>query len=120
MVCKHDQVLGGRAVAGEKSRDAARQTSVGREVAPGRPRPVTMRDIARATNLSQSTVSRVLTRTPTPVPIAEATRQRVTQRRWRWAIDLPPARGLRGASTMLLGLIVRDITDPFFAGPSKR
>jgi len=28
----------------------------------------------------------------------------------------PLARGLRGASTMLLGVIVRDITDPFFAG----
>ena len=28
----------------------------------------------------------------------------------------PLARGLRGASTMLLGAVVRDITDPFFAG----
>ena len=28
----------------------------------------------------------------------------------------PHARGLRGAPTMLLGAIVRDITDPFFAG----
>lgn len=76
-----------------------------------------MRDIARATNLSQSTVSRVLNRTPTLVPIAEETRKRVIAT----AVQLgyrpnPLARGLRGASTMLLGLIVRDITDPFFAG----
>ena len=28
----------------------------------------------------------------------------------------PLARGLRGAPTMLLGAVVRDITDPFFAG----
>lgn len=76
-----------------------------------------MRDIARATGLSQSTVSRVLNRTPTVVPIAEATRERVLA----MAKDLgyrpnPLARGLRGASTMLLGVIVRDITDPFFGG----
>jgi DNA-binding LacI/PurR family transcriptional regulator len=76
-----------------------------------------MRDIARATDLSQSTVSRILNRTPTLVPIAEATRERVIAT----AMELgyrpnPLARGLRGASTMLLGLIVRDITDPFFAG----
>jgi DNA-binding LacI/PurR family transcriptional regulator len=76
-----------------------------------------MRDIARATDLSQSTVSRILNRTPTLVPIAEATRERVIAT----AMELgyrpnPMARGLRGASTMLLGLIVRDITDPFFAG----
>lgn len=76
-----------------------------------------MRDIARATGLSQSTVSRVLNRTPTAVPIAEATQERVRA----MAEELgyrpnPLARGLRGASTMLLGVIVRDITDPFFAG----
>ena len=67
--------------------------------------------------MSQSTVSRVLNGTPTAVPIAEATRERVLA----VAQDLgyrpnPLARGLRGASTMLLGVIVRDITDPFFAG----
>ena len=28
----------------------------------------------------------------------------------------PLARGLRGAATMLIGAVVRDITDPFFAG----
>lgn len=83
----------------------------------GQSRPVTMRDIARATNLSQSTVSRVLNRTPTLIPIAEETRQRVmaTARALGYRPN-PLARALRGANTMLLGLIVRDITDPFFAG----
>jgi DNA-binding LacI/PurR family transcriptional regulator len=76
-----------------------------------------MRDIADATGVSQSTVSRVLSGTPTAVPIAEATRQRVieTARKLGYRPN-PLARGLRGAPTMLLGVIVRDITDPFFAG----
>jgi DNA-binding LacI/PurR family transcriptional regulator len=76
-----------------------------------------MRDIARATGLSQSTVSRVLNHTPTVVPIAEKTRERVlaTAKQLGYRPN-PLARGLRGSSTMLLGLIVRDITDPFFAG----
>lgn len=76
-----------------------------------------MRDIARATGLSQSTVSRVLNGTPTVVPIAETTRERViaTARELEYRPN-PLARGLRGASTMLLGVIVREITDPFFAG----
>lgn len=82
-----------------------------------RARPVTMRDIARATDLSQSTVSRILNRTPTLVPIAEGTRERVIATAMALGYRPNPlARGLRGASTMLLGLIVRDITDPFFAG----
>lgn len=76
-----------------------------------------MRDIARATGLSQSTVSRVLNRRPTVVPIAETTRERViaTAKELGYRPN-PLARGLRGASTMLLGVIVRDITDPFFTG----
>jgi DNA-binding LacI/PurR family transcriptional regulator len=76
-----------------------------------------MRDIAAATGVSQSTVSRVLSGTPTAVPIAATTRQRVTETAERMGYRPNPlARGLRGAPTMLLGVIVRDITDPFFAG----
>jgi DNA-binding LacI/PurR family transcriptional regulator len=76
-----------------------------------------MQDIARATNLSQSTVSRILNRSPTVVPIAEKTRERVLAAAKELGYRPNPlARGLRGASTMLLGVIVRDITDLFFAG----
>ena len=79
--------------------------------------PPTMRDIAKAANVSQSTVSRVLNNAPTRVPIAEETRERVTLTARRLGYRPNPlARGLRGAPTMLLGAVVRDITDPFFAG----
>ncbi len=85
---------------------------------PAANRPVTrMRDIAAAAGVSQSTVSRVLNDAPTSVPIAAETRERVI----RAARELgyrpnPLARGLRGASTNLIGAIVRDFSDPFFAG----
>jgi DNA-binding LacI/PurR family transcriptional regulator len=77
----------------------------------------TMRDIARVAGVSQSTVSRVLNDAPTRVPIAADTRERVMAA----ARDLgyrpnPHARSLRGASTMLIGAVVRDFSDPFFAG----
>jgi DNA-binding LacI/PurR family transcriptional regulator len=76
-----------------------------------------MRDVARATGVSQSTVSRVLSGAPTAVPIAERTRERVlAAARELGYRPNPLARGLRGMRTMLLGVIVRDITDPFFAG----
>jgi len=81
-----------------------------------RPRAVTMQDIARAAGVSQSTVSRVLNDAPTSVPIAAETRQRVREMAERLGYRPNPlARGLRGARTNLLGVIVRDIADPFFA-----
>ncbi len=80
-------------------------------------RAVTMRDIATAAGVSQSTVSRVLNGTASPVPIAPTTRDRILTVVERLGYRPNPlARGLRGAPTMLLGVIVREITDPFFAG----
>lgn len=80
-------------------------------------RPTTMQDIAVATGVSRSTVSRILSNAPLQVPVSHETRARVLA----VAHELgyrpnPMARALRGAPTMLLGAIVRDITDPFFAG----
>jgi len=76
-----------------------------------------MRDIAEAASVSQSTVSRVLNDVPTRVPITAETRERVTAAARKLGYRPNPlARGLRGAPTMLLGAVVRDITDPFFAG----
>jgi DNA-binding LacI/PurR family transcriptional regulator len=78
---------------------------------------VTMRDVAAATGVSQSTVSRVLSGAPTIVPIAPDTRERVLAAAQHLGYRPNPlARGLRGSRTMLLGVIVREITDPFFAG----
>lgn len=81
-----------------------------------RDRVVTMQDIADAAGVSQSTVSRVLNDAPTTVPIAADTRARVMKVADRLGYRPNPlARGLRGAKTMLLGVIVREISDPFFA-----
>ncbi len=103
-------------MAGEDGRNPGSKSS-GQRAARSRPRAVTMRDVARATDLSQSTVSRILNSSPTLVPIAEETRERVLATAMALGYrPNPMARALRGASTMLLGLIVRDITDPFFAG----
>ena len=77
----------------------------------------TMRDIARVAGVSQSTVSRVFNDAPTRVPIAAETRERViVAARELGYRPNPHARGLRGASTMLIGAVVRDFSDPFFAG----
>jgi DNA-binding LacI/PurR family transcriptional regulator len=76
----------------------------------------TMRDIARVAGVSQSTVSRVLNDAPTRVPIAAETRERVlAAARQLGYRPNPHARSLRGASTMLIGAVVRDFSDPFFA-----
>src|SRR4029453_13654481 len=80
-------------------------------------RVITMRDIAAVAQVSQSTVSRVLSGAPTQVPIAPETRERVIQASRRLGYRPNPlARGLRGASTNLIGAVVRDFSDPFFAG----
>jgi DNA-binding LacI/PurR family transcriptional regulator len=76
---------------------------------------VTAKDVAQRAGVSQSTVSRVLNNTGTDF-ISEATKERV-----RKAVeDLgyapnPYARALRGKKTNLIGLIVREIADPFFS-----
>ena len=78
---------------------------------------VTSNDVASLANVSQSTVSRVLNPSSDTSMISEETAQRV-----RNAVEElgyspnPIARALRGERTNMIGLIVREITDPFFAG----
>ena len=80
-----------------------------------RPKTVTMQDIAQVSGVSQSTVSRVLNDSITSVPIAADTRQPGARDGRAPRLSPEPARPwLRGAKTMLLGLIVRDIADLFF------
>jgi DNA-binding LacI/PurR family transcriptional regulator len=76
-----------------------------------------LKDIAVAAGVAQSTVSRVLNDVSGRIQVTEATRLRVrTVAEELGYQPHPGARALRGAPTMLLGAVVRDITDPFFAG----
>jgi DNA-binding LacI/PurR family transcriptional regulator len=75
---------------------------------------VTLRDVAQASGVSITTVSRILNGRESGVPIREDTRERVI----RTAAELGYrpnllARGLRGQASTLLGVIARDIADPF-------
>jgi LacI family transcriptional regulator len=75
---------------------------------------VTLRDVAQASGVSITTVSRILNGRESGVPIRDDTRERVV----RTAADLGYrpnllARGLRGQASTLLGVIARDIADPF-------
>ena len=79
-----------------------------------RSRP-TARDVAQLARVSQSTVSRVLSGAGAQF-ISEATSQRVhTVARQLGYSPHPLARALRGKRTHLIGLIVPEIADPFFA-----
>jgi DNA-binding LacI/PurR family transcriptional regulator len=103
-------------VTSSGSEDEASTVAMDDQNADGAPHTVTMQDIARVSGVSQSTVSRVLNDAVTSVPIAALTRQRVLEVADRLGYRPNPlARGLRGARTMLLGVIVREISDPFFA-----
>lgn len=76
---------------------------------------ITARDVAEQAGVSASTVSRVLSGVPTDM-ISEATRQRVIEAAAQLGYSPDPiARALRGKKSYLLGLIVREIDDPFFA-----
>ncbi len=75
---------------------------------------VTLRDVAQGSGVSITTVSRILNGRESGVPIRDETRQRV----FAVAAELgyKPnmlARGLRGSRSSLLGVIARDISDPF-------
>lgn len=80
-----------------------------------RPQAVTMRDVAHAANVSQSTVSRVLSSTPSMVPISEETRQRVMD--VIEELGYHPnqyARSLRGRKVHMIGMVIADISNPFY------
>jgi DNA-binding LacI/PurR family transcriptional regulator len=75
-----------------------------------------MKDVAAAAGVSQSTVSRILNDVPVAIPVSDRTRERVLELARELGYRPHPfARALRGAPSMLLGAIVRDITDVFFA-----
>jgi DNA-binding LacI/PurR family transcriptional regulator len=75
---------------------------------------VTLRDVAQASGVSITTVSRILNGRESGVPIRDETRRRVLAAAAE--MGYKPnllARGLRGSRSSLLGVIARDISDPF-------
>jgi LacI family transcriptional regulator len=77
---------------------------------------ITSKDVAALANVSQSTVSRVLNPNLEQSMISEDTAQRVREAANQLSYSPNPiARALRGEKTNMIGLIVREITDPFFA-----
>jgi DNA-binding LacI/PurR family transcriptional regulator len=79
-----------------------------------RNKPITLRDVADEAGVSITTVSRILNNRTSGVPIREETRQRIfsVADRLGYRPNLL-ARGLRGSPSSLIGVIVRDISDPF-------
>ncbi len=75
---------------------------------------ITMKDVALAAGVSNSTVSRVLNRSKMDL-ISVKTREKILKVADELGYSFNPmARALKGKQTYLLGLIVREISDPFF------
>ncbi len=75
----------------------------------------TMNDVAKLAGVSQSTVSRVLSDTPTPFPVTEETRQRIADA--VQALGYQPnmiARSLRTQRTQMIALMIGDISNAFY------
>jgi len=80
-------------------------------------RKVTMRDVARVANVSQSTVSRILSPSPvkSEVPISEETKEKVLA--VVKELGYQPnqyARSLRGQKNHVIGMLIGDIGNPFY------
>ncbi|MEO8392224.1 MAG: LacI family DNA-binding transcriptional regulator [Chloroflexota bacterium] len=75
----------------------------------------TMNDVAKLEGVSQSTVSRVLNETPTPFPVTEETRERITNA--VEALGYQPnmiARSLRTQQTQMIAVMIGDISNAFY------
>jgi len=82
------------------------------ELSSGKP---TMCDVARLANVSQSTVSRVLNETPSPIPVGPETRQRIFNAVEQ--LGYHPniyARSLRGQKTCMIAMMIADISNAFY------
>jgi len=80
-------------------------------------RKVTMRDVAKAANVSQSTVSRILSpaSSKSKVPISDETKGKVLE--VVKELGYQPnqyARSLRGQKNHVIGMLIADISNPFY------
>jgi LacI family transcriptional regulator len=81
---------------------------------------VTVRHVASAVGVSASTVSRALSGGPGSELISEETRRKVREAALQLGYSPSPiAQALRGGRSNLIGLILREIADPFFARLSQ-
>lgn len=76
---------------------------------------VTMRDVAELANVSQSTVSRVLSQSASPIPIGQETQLRVLAavEQLGYHPNLH-AGSLRGQKTQMIAMMIADISNPFY------
>ncbi len=81
----------------------------------GTPRPPTMRDVARLAGVSQPTVSRVLNKTNTSIPVSQDTYQRVMAavKELGYRPNMT-ARSLRTQRTQMIAVMIADITNAFY------
>lgn len=78
--------------------------------------PVTLADIAEAAQVSVGTVSRVLNRREGSIKISPATQERVLEIARRLGYEPNPfAAALKTQRTNVIGVIIRDIGDPFLS-----
>jgi DNA-binding LacI/PurR family transcriptional regulator len=82
------------------------------DVADGAPRPATLADIALATGVAISTVSRALNN---PARVNAATRDRIQQAAAQMHyVPSAPARALTSGRTKTVAVLVSDVTNPFY------
>ncbi len=77
--------------------------------------PVTMQDVAKLADVSQSTVSRVLSGSEKGIAISEETQKRVLRAVAK--LGYQPnlhARSLRGQKTSMVAMMIADIANPFY------
>jgi len=80
-------------------------------------RKITGKEIAALAGVSQSTVSRVLSSAESSPLISKKTAKRIRKIAEKEGYSPNPiAQALRGKKSNLIGLVVREISDPFFAG----